>query len=430
MDTNSSYTKNEGKQNGTSNRTIGFDAQDQPYIVTISGHFSAGKSNFYDSLVMQMGAKEVPLAAVINYKGRSPRATELLGVDYYPIDSDQKFQQLVQDGTIAVPYKHRDINYGLSKNFVDAVRKGSVPVMITDGTGITNLKGYLTREQLNNKLVSFMLHTCEGQARERLFERAGHSLSDDEVREIKVHYDSFKDELALYRQHEYLFRHVLRNNTVEGVSKQERIKHLTDRAMQILDLEGRLEHSDTAEDFREAYVGQVVNNIFGVQISDLLKTRGQRPRLQIPTEEIDRYSREHKIEVSTLRRLTNKDTVGTSSHYGVVSVFIEGIRDDEEKRILADLVERVAGLSPQYKKTYAHLSSRSKYSLSQVSGRRSPVIDFLISFSPYDPMRIPDIDARPHTLAIELVSSDRRPQIEPIPFEEAKRIVEGNGTSS
>ena len=400
----------------------------RPYITTISGHSASGKHSFYDGLRARMATVDFPVEGVINYKSRGPRATEVVSVDYIPVESDKEFRKLVEKGEIIVPYTHDGRNYGLSRVFLDALQRGNTPLMITDVSGLVNLLEYLRSQRLPNRVISFMLHTSKADAAHRLIERAGRVMGEAEIKEIQSHMEKIEDEFELYRGHEYLFRHVLRNNTVEGVSQYDRIQYLTNRAMQIIGLEGKL-NAVTVDEFREAYVGEVVKRLFDTSPADLVGSISQGVQLRIQDELIQKYSHERGIDQAVVREVARRDVISSANHYGIISFYLEAITKPEQKRILVDLIEAAVGLSHQYRGTDVHPSRESRFSLTQLSPLDKGLIDFHISFSPYDPMRTPREDSRIHTLTFESVLYNRSPRIEVVPSDKAKKFIEGNGSS-
>lgn len=400
-----------------------------PYIMPVTGHFSAGKSTFDEELRAKMTRRDFPAIGVINYKSRAPRATELPWIDYYRlVENERDFDRLVRSGDIVVPYVHDNRKYGLSKDFLVALQKGQIPVMITDAYGFANLLEYLKAQQVGNRVVSFMLHTSKSDARDRLFERAGKIMSTAEIEGIRAHLQGLEDEFEIYRSKEGLFRHVIRNNTIDEITVHQRMNHLTDRAMEIMDLEKRI-NAPTAEDFREAYAGEVVRRLFnGAPINDLVSSLRQGVQLHIPDELIERYATEQRIDSTTVREATKKLVIGAANHYGILSLYLESTTKPEQKKILADLLEAAVGLTHQYKGTDVRPSRDSRLSLKQLSEADKGFIDFLVSFSPYDPMRTPRLDAKVHTITFESILLNRSPHIEPLSYEKAKKFVEGNGS--
>lgn len=407
---------------------LGFLRNGSASVISISGHFSAGKSIFYDLLKRRMSALDSQVEGVINYKMRGPRPTEILGVDYILVDSDEKYEELVNSGSIVVPYVHDGLKYGLNKDFIDVLKNGRIPLMITDESGLNRLIEYLEAQKLPNKVISFMLHTNKDDAKSRLFVRASKYLSEDEVKGIRSHMEGLDEEFERYRTHEDLFCHVLKNNTIEGVDKDERIYHLTTRAMQILDLEGILDKEKT-EDFREDYVDYVVEKLFGTKSTkDLVGSMDQGVQLSIPNEIIDMYSHEQGISPSIIRKAVSRDIFGAINHYGILTIYLEPTIESHDKKFLADLIEEAVGLEHQHKKTNLSFSEISEFGLKQVADRQGNLTDFIISFSSYDPMRTPPRESRIHTIAFESLMYKRPQHIIPVSYTQAHNFIEGDGS--
>ena len=429
------YLREENGKNKTINNytiqspVLGISSHGYPNILTISGHFSAGKTEFYGALLMRMRALESPVTGVINYKMRSPRATEVLGVDYIQVDSDEQYSELLKNGDILIPYTHDRLKYGLSKKFREALENNSIPLMITDAAGLARLKEYMELNKIPNKLISFMLHTSKPDAIRRLFDKAGNTLTPEEIRDIKSHMEGFEDEFELYRNHENLFRHSIRNATMAGISKYEAIENITNRAMEIIDLE-EIFKVEKVEDFRKAYVNHPVEKLFGnTSIDDLVGSLGQGVHLNIPDDVIERYSLEQKIDTAILKEAARKEIIASANYYGILSFYLPSTLKPENKKYLVDLIEMTVGLTPQYKDREVHYSRDSRFSLKELNGRDLGLIDFYISFSPYDPMKTPSVDSPIHTIAFESVLWNKSPNIEPVPIDKAKKFIEGNGIS-
>ena len=242
------------------------------------------------------------------------------------------------------------------------------------------------------------------------------------------HMEGLEDELNLYRSHEYLFRHVLRNPTVEGVSHYDMMQHLTRRGKEIIDLEGQL-NAVTADEFREAYAGEVVKRLFGTSTNDLVGSISQGVRLKIPDDLIQRYSQNHKLDPAVVKEAVRRNVVSAATHYGILSLYLESITKPEQRRILIDLIGEAVGLAYQYKAARVQHTRESDFTLKQLKAGDGGMIDFLLSFSPYDPLVTPRPEARVHTIAFESVLHNRSPNIEPLPVTKAKKIIEGNGSS-
>ena len=401
-------------------------------IVTVSGPFCAGKSTFCSELETRMTEKGFPIRHIINYKMRGPKTLEVPGLDYILIDKPKKFESFVREGKIIVEYSRDNYKYGLSREVLTAIENNRIPLMEMQIDGFVKLRQYLEDNSIKHKLLSFMLHTSKDDAKNRLFERAGkENLSSDDIESIHKHLKGLEDEFELYRIHENLFRYVLKNSTTEEFNKYESIRHLTSRTIEIIDLEAKL-NAGTSEDFRAAYVDYVIQKLFNTSSEDLLKSSKKGARLSISDDVIKAYLslRKNGADPSALKYMRNvvrKNILGASNYYGILSLYIESTDQPLHKRILVDLIGSAVGLSHQYKNPEIHYSRDSRFSLKQLSDMDTSLTDFYISFSPYDPITVPKIDARIHTIAFEGVSQNRPPQIEPVPIEKAIRFLEGNG---
>lgn len=397
-----------------------------PYIITISGHFCAGKDALKDELQAQRVIRGIPINYLINYKERGPRSREIPGIDYRQI-LQEDFDRLVRDGKI-VEYRHDERRYGLAADeFMTGLANGKIPLMITDERGFVALRDYLTTNNVPNRWISFMLHTSKQDAFTRLMERAGRRPNKEEIKGMMDHMSGYTDEIERYKTHEDLFRHVLRSPNLDYVPKEEQIRHTGERVISILDLEGRL-NAPTAEDFRALYVEEIVRNLFGSSTSDLIGSANQGIQLPIPRDVVEQYSREHGIEANSVRSAARKRILRATNQYGYLSLYFEPATTDAEKKVLADLINISVGMPYQSRETKIEFTRDSHVSLAKVAAETPGLIDDLISFSPYDPMRVPRQDARIHTIAFHsLKDGTRSTNIEPMPVTEAKKIVEGNG---
>ena len=182
------------------------------------------------------------------------RGTELLDEDYIRTTPEEmNAHQAI--GRVAVVYEHDGRSYGISREYADAIQRGQSPIIVTDAMGLKKFRTHLQSAELRNPLYSFMLHTTPKDAKDRLIGRVV-GYSEDEIRGIKEHMRGQEKEFAVYREHEYFFRHVFRNETLGGVDKAVAMRHLGSRAIDILGLEGRL-NAPSAEDFRELYVDEI-----------------------------------------------------------------------------------------------------------------------------------------------------------------------------
>lgn len=415
---------------------------DKPPMLVLTGHSLAGKSDLYDELQLEAPKQGLHVQGLKNYKGvgREPRRLEFPGIDYIPLGSDAEFESAVQNGTIAVPYMHNRTNYGISREFLDILANGRVPLMIVDAHGVVELQNFLRSRQMPNHLLSFMLHTPKGDANQRLIDRIRREYPPEELQKLDDHTRELYDEIERYRKHQEIARHTLTNPGSEPEAAAERIGYLGRRVMDIINLEARL-RTATAEDFREAYVGNVVQKLFHVSSgSYLLGNVGQGLILDIPDQIIQKYAADYHLDAGDVGRAVQRNVIGAFLYYGVLSVFFEGTAKPEHKKWLVDLIERTTGLTPQYKQPEVQPLRESRFSLAQLNPEDPNLMDFAISFSPYDPARAPRSDARIHTLAIESIvpvqEKDRvdmitgvvpKPQVEPLSLDKVVRIIEGNG---
>ena len=416
-----------------------------PYIITVSGHFSAGKDSFVTALMAQSSSRNLLVRKVVNYKSREPRGSEVAGADYIRIYNPQQYQKLIRDGKIVVPYLHDDKKYGLSSEFLEALKKGESPLMITDADGLTNLAQYLRTNTIPNGLLSFMLHTNRAEAERRMLQRSGEAMSRGDEVDIRSHQKMTAREFEIYRTHEELFRHIFRNDNVDTNNVPSRMQHLAGRAAQIIDLEGRL-NSPTALDFREAYVDYAINKLFATPRSDLIGSINQGVVLEIPQDLLQAYAAERKLDPEIVRTETRKRVLHTTTHYGILTLYLEQTMDERQKRQLADLIGRAVGLNYQYLQPELNFGKNSKYTLTELKDGNGDLFDFIVSFSPYDPMVVPALDSRVHTIAFTSLtqpphkdgirrildavgSSKPLIPIEPVSMDDARKFIEGNGNS-
>jgi len=383
----------------------------QPVIIAISGHFSSGKDTLYNEMPMHLSRNNCPVTGVLNYKGRDPRGNEIVGRNYLKINSDRHYRKLIESGDIVVPYSHDGRPYGLSGKIFEVLKKSEVPLVITDAEGLHNLASYLRSNRIQNKLVSFLLHTSKTDAKNRLIHRLGPTPSQQEIEALQTHWKQQEGEFELYMANEDLFRHIFRNGNAEDVNYHTAMAHLSNRAMDILNLENIL-NAESSQQFREGFANEAVTRLFGIPIKDLNQILSEGKNVFI-------------IGDSPIKA----KVLGSSSAYGVLSVYLEPIEDASQKKILVEAIERQASLTPQYVEKEIKPASESAIGLKQASPQYSGLIDFLISFSSYDPMRVPRIDAPVHTVAIESLWLNRNPNTLPVTEARAKKLIEGNGTS-
>ena len=395
-----------------------------PPIIIIVGHYSSGKTTFSDEVQAQMAAGGMPAVEVINYKTRPLRGTELPDEDYIRVTPDEmKAHQA--SGRVAVVYEHDERSYGISREYADAIQKGQSPIIVTDAMGLKKFITHLQSAELRNPLYSFMLHTTPKDAQDRLIRRVV-GYSEAEIREIKEHMRGQEKEFAIYREHEYLFRHVFRNETLEGVDKAVAMRHLGSRAIDILGLEGRL-NASSAEDFRELYVDEIVRKLFEVPGKELLENINQGVVLKIPEQALDAYARAHNEVPLEKSQFSQIPIVSADASYGILSICLKATKNQDHKRRLVDLIAMATGVTHQYAQPEVHLAGYSTRTLKQMPS--GGLVDFYISFSPFDPMSLPRIDARLHTVAFEGIETDDKLSISPMTMEKARKIVEGNGNS-
>lgn len=271
-----------------------------------------------------------------------------------------------------------------------------------------------------------MLHTKKYDAFARLIERAGRRPTRDEVTQMQAHMRGYLDEIERYRSHEDLFRHVLRSPNIDGTPKEEQIRHTGERVLSILDLEARVD-ARTAEEFREFYVNEAVRRLFGSSVTDLVGSANQGIQLPIPEDVMKRYAQEHRIDLGLVKSVARKKILGTSQFYGYRVFYLEPTIKNDEKGILTDLIELAVGLPYQSKDSKVRFPRESDLSLQKVADHDVALIDDLISFSAYDPMRTPRPEAQTHTLVFQSLKDSRSPNVEPRSKNDVKKVIEGNG---
>lgn len=402
-----------------------YNSMEELPILVISGPFCAGKTDLKNELHAQMTGNGIPVRTVLNYKLRDPKAYELPGVDYLLVESPEEFDRFEKQGKIVASYIRDDHKYGLSQKFLGALQLGSIPIMEMQIHGFGNLMQYVGEENITNRVVSFLLHTTYSDAKARLFSRAGKELTPQDIEFIQSHIRTLEDEYINYRIHEDSFRHVIRNPTVETRTKYESIDHLARRVRQIIDLEGKLDATGPA-DFREAYVDIVVSNVLGMHAYELPANLRRPIKLDVSPEIVKMYSTGQKVEESAVRAALKNRIIGYSNHYGMLTLYFEEITDEQQKKILMDMIQILSQMEYQNKFGNIVQAKTSRFGLTGVDPRQKDgFVDSFISFSSYDPMRTPKPDARTHTVAFESLHDLREPRIEAISPERAMKVIEG-----
>lgn len=398
---------------------------DPPYVIILSGHAGAGKDTLRRSSGAHFSEKEFPHRMVPNYKSRDPRSTEVAGVDFLPITSQSHYERLVKLGKIVAPYKHLNRLYGISGEFQEALRQGESPIMITDPDGLYNLSQYARTVNLQNLIVSILLHTGIREADRRLIARAQSPLSAEEIEEINARRRGLPREFELYRGKEDMFRYVFKNDGGQG--EQESIDRLVNRASELIRLEPKLGANSPA-DFREAYVNHVVEKLFNTSLADLTGSTSQGILLSIPQSSVDALADDYKLNPRSFDDIRRQPIIAAVDGHGILSLYFHALQSNEEKAHLISLIERSVGLTSQYRNMEIEFRKESKPTLKETVDRNGDYLDFAVSFSAYDPMRAPQLNSRIHTIAFEGAMTHGEPKIGPVSRDTAKRIIEGNGS--
>ncbi len=397
-----------------------------PYLIPILGHAGAGKDTFKKWLGARFSEAGFRHRLVINFKERDSRSTETEGFDYERILSEAHGQKLVRDGRIIVPYKHDGRRYGLSDKIVEAVNRNESAVMITEPDGLYSLSQY-AQYNLQNMIISILLHTDINEADRRLVARARSPLKGQEIRDINIHREGLPREFELYRSIEDMCRYVLRNDTINGQDEHTSVRYLVQRAAELVNLEKEL-RAPTTTDFRESYANLVVKRLFGTSLEDLVASATQGLELIIPQDAIDSFAADNKLDPKTFESITRQPIVAVVDGYGILSLYVKVNQGGEqEKKYWVDLIRRAVQLTPQYTNPEILLTKKSEQTLKESTDANGDYLDFAISFSAYDPMKAPPRESRIHTIAFEGVLSSGTPRIEPVSIDKAKKIIEGNG---
>ena len=412
--------------NGVNNHQPSFEP---PYMIPILGHAGAGKDTFKKWLGTSFVESRFRHRSVINYKEREPRSIETPGVDYYPIVSERQRQGLVRKGHIIVPYKHDGRLYGLSSTSVATLERGESSLMITEPDGLYNLNQYVSSEHIKNMIIPILLHTNIDEADRRLVARAVSPLKVQEVRGINAHREGLPREFDLYRSIEDMCRYVFRNDTISGQDEYLSVRHLVQRAAELIELEREL-RAPTTTDFREAIANLVVQRLFKTSLEDLVGSATQCLELKIPQDAIDSFAADNRLDPKTFENITRQPIVAVVDGYGILSLYVKANQGSEqEKKYWVDLIQRSVQLAPQYKNLDIVLKKTSEQTLKESTDANGDYLDFAISFSAYDPMKAPPRESRIHTIAFEgVLSSSGSPRIEPVSVEKARKIIEGNGS--
>ena len=120
--------------------------------------------------------------------------------------------------------------------------------------------------------------------------------------------------------------------------------------------------------------------------------------------------------------------VAAVNGYGILSLYIMGNQGSEtEKGYLVDLIERAVKLTPQYRNRGVNFKKITGETLKESVDGNGDFLDFAVSFSAYDPMKVPKRESGVHTIAFEGILSLGNPKIESVSLERARKIIEGNG---
>lgn len=113
-------------------------------MVVLIGESASGKTTLANKFI----EKYPEYNKIVTYTTRPKRADEIDGVDYHFI-SDEKFDELVEQGYFVEHAKYRDWSYGTAKS--DCVNKRKAIVVLTP-SGLRNLK------KIDNEVISVYLY--------------------------------------------------------------------------------------------------------------------------------------------------------------------------------------------------------------------------------------------------------------------------------
>ena len=166
-------------------------------LVVISAPSGAGKTTICEQLL----AARPDMSRVVTCTTRSPRASELDGVDYHFLDADT-FQQRIEAGHFiehATVYGHR---YGtLRAGVLDRLRADQDVLLNVDVQGAATIRAQAAADpELNRALISVFLTTPSLAELETLLRRRG----NDAEAVIQKRLSLARQELAQWRQFDYL----------------------------------------------------------------------------------------------------------------------------------------------------------------------------------------------------------------------------------
>jgi len=141
---------------------------DEPLLIVISGPSGVGK----DTVIDHMKAHGLPFHFVVTATTRSPRASEVHGVDYFFLTKDEFAEMIEQDELLEYAIVYNDFK-GIPKQQVrDALQSGKDVVMRIDVQGAATI-----RRLCPEALLIFLATQDENELAERL--RARKSETDD-----------------------------------------------------------------------------------------------------------------------------------------------------------------------------------------------------------------------------------------------------------
>ena len=411
------------------------------YVLAVGGHVASGKSTFSQHLIEKMRLEDIPINSILNFKLRPTRPSEIDGIDYNVVESEQKWSELKERGEIGIEFTRDGIRYGFPKTFLEALHKGGAHQLVNlDIAGLVALSNYFTEHGIENSIIPIGLYCSEEEARQRIVGREP-LTGRDIATTIAGQLNTLPAQMARYGKNPEHFRYLF----YDSVSVAS-IDHLVARTIDLFRREEKY-HLMGNETFRQQYVTDQVAAAFGMPPEDLegRLTSGEKPKLRIEEAEYQRYVEIYgPVELSDLKKASERVAIGAARAYGVLTVLLDEANQElipqeqlKNRKILQRLLEIMLGI-PQYVNAGSTLLTENISRVGLVDAGSSP-LSFLISFSPYDVLplvathgRMPDAKSPLHTLSFEYAyPRGGNLTLQPIPYDLAPRYAArpmGNGS--
>ena len=400
------------------------------YVLAIGGHVAAGKTTLSERLIERMAVEEIPIHPTINFKLRPARDTEIDGLDYTLVPTDQRWDYLKEQGEIPIEYSRGGVKYGFPKTFLAALGEEKVHQLINlHITGLVALKNHFQEFNVQNPVIPIGLYCSEEEARQRIVGR--HQVTQEYVLFIAEQLNTLPAQIDMYGRNPQQFRYLFNNS-----SSVTTIDRLVDRAIDLFKREEKYHELRNEEDFHQQYVRDQVNDLFGMEPDELegRSDNGEKPELIFNEMDFERYKeRFGPIESDVLTNASRRSISTTQRSYGILSVLLDetdsvGLSPQEQlgnREILQRLLEIRLGV-PQYVNTGSTISTENVSKVSLIYSGNS-MLSFIATFSPYDLLplvaahgNMPNVKAPLHTLNLESVYQRGNLVVQPLERETAR----------